>query len=458
MKEEKNFQPRTMRWWLSWSGGSGKSTALATCVHHMRTLFRNEDIPVSIALTDGEFGWVALNVTFPGETCTSVIAIKDGMNFDEEGQDNKRRKLERQLGKIDLVMIDHVSIIGGEDLKKMQFEMQKPRTAFFSEQQTNPINDIFDGCSTIFVDHFHSLEPLVGGRHFLRSIHRSQEDVWWTQSCLRLRDDTCTHDQDYQLWKKHDLEQGNLTYSEKSYFHHHAVWLFPGKEDAAIHNGRKLADMASKGQLTIHCINAKHSHNSQKYQPSSIFDGLRNVIHLVVGSKVMLTRNIAPLCGLRKDTRGTVVGVLYSSDGQDAIGSFPKAIVVDAPTYLGPKFYARQRTWVPIIPHVAKKAGTNYCRHQFPLVPAFAMTIHQASGCSFPEGVVINLAGHSIASHPYNSCLAYVAFTRAQSFDRTAFEDLPTWHYFSEVQKKVIGKKRHGQSIAASRTSFRRLI
>ena len=45
----------------------------------------------------------------------------------------------------------------------------------------------------------------------LKRIHRSKDDLWWTESCLRLRDFTCTKDDDYDVWMQHDLDRGHLT-------------------------------------------------------------------------------------------------------------------------------------------------------------------------------------------------------------------------------------------------------
>jgi len=43
----------------------------------------------------------------------------------------------------------------------------------------------------------------------------------------------------------------------------------------------------------VHRISAQHSRRSARKLPSSSFDGLRGVINLVRGCKIMITRNIA---------------------------------------------------------------------------------------------------------------------------------------------------------------------
>ena len=44
----------------------------------------------------------------------------------------------------------------------------------------------------------------------LRRIHRSKHDLWWTESCLRLRDFNCEKQRDYDVWQQHDLDRCHL--------------------------------------------------------------------------------------------------------------------------------------------------------------------------------------------------------------------------------------------------------
>ena len=181
-----------------------------------------------------------------------------------------------------------------------------------------------------------------------------------------------------------------MTEEQKAYFDNHAVWLCARCEDVGTRNGRKLAHMAIDNKLLVHRIYAEHSCKSARKQPSTSFDGLRDIIHLVRGCKIMLTRNIAYLYGLANGTRGKLVGVVYGPDG---IGSLPEAIVVDVPQYCGPAFYPNEPHWVPILPIESMKEGSRMTRLQFPVVAGFAMTVNKAQGLTIKEGVVIQMVG-----------------------------------------------------------------
>ena len=75
----------------------------------------------------------------------------------------------------------------------------------------------------------------------LTRIHRSKDDRWWTEFCLRLRDFAMTYDGDYQVWRQHDLDRGDLTREQQNYFQTEAVWLCTRCEDVGSEDGKKLA-------------------------------------------------------------------------------------------------------------------------------------------------------------------------------------------------------------------------
>ena len=264
----------------------------------------------------------------------------------------------------------------------------------------------------------------------LKQIHRSKEDLWWTESCLRLRDFTCTKEGDYDHWRQHDLDRGHLTPEQVEYFEDKALWLCARCEDVGQRNGRKLARMAEDGKELIHQIHAQHSSRGQsvKKVSSAKFDGLRSVINVVRGCKIVLSRNVAYKFGLANGTRGTLISVLY---GQGGVGTFPEAMIGEFPDYCGPAFFKDEPKWVPILPLTALTNGThNPTRTQFPLVAGFALTVNKAQGLTVKEGVVIYLVGGKRFRPASKHGLPFVAYTRSESFAMTAFKNLPPWQDF----------------------------
>ena len=265
----------------------------------------------------------------------------------------------------------------------------------------------------------------------LTQIHRSAEDSWWTESCLRLRDYSMDYWYDYQYWMQHDLRRGNLTEEEKKHFDEKAVWLCARCEKVGSRNGRKLAKLAEDNNSMIHKINARHSnHLSAKRKSASEYGGLRHVLHLSRGCKVVLTRNVAYLYGLANGTRGKLISLVYSPDAVP--GDFPEALIVDFPDYKGPAIYAERPTWVPILPKLTYKEKSAMWREQFPLTPGFAMTINKSQGLTLSEGIVVDLEGSQRYKPASKHGLAFVAFTRSTSFENTAFSNLPAFDEFKK--------------------------
>ena len=234
----------------------------------------------------------------------------------------------------------------------------------------------------------------------------------------------------------------------KKYFDEQAVWLCARCEDVGSRNGRKLKDMVNRDKIVVHKIEAIHSGSASQQKrakniDSKSFEGLRDTVHLVRGCKVMLTRNVNYTKGLANGTRGILIGIVYGSGG---LGAFPEAVIVDFPEYDGErhgKFYDKEPTWVPILPMTSTKEGTRIKRTQFPVAPAFALTVNKAQGLTLKEGVVIHLVGGKRFRPASKHGLPFVAWTRSESFAMTAFKNLPPWNDFVTGQESDMLRMRN---------------
>ena len=87
---------------------------------------------------------------------------------------------------------------------------------------------------------------------------------------------------------------------------------------------------------------------------------------------------------------------------------------------------------MPILPKLSVKEGTRQTRRQFPVTAGYALTINKAQGLTLPEGVVIKLSSGPRFKAAAKHGLPFVAFTRSESFARTAFHNLPAWDDFAK--------------------------
>ena len=245
-----------LRAWLGGSAGSGKSTTLKTCVAHVRLLFRQADIPATVALT-AYTGVAAFNMSFGAKTACSTFQIFPNAPWKKELSGESLRKLEAQWSKVVLLIVDEVSFIGTAFFARMHYRTQQGKREYFSTAALDPSDHCFGDCSVLLIGDFGQLEPIGDvslcdrettyqtcpkavrplwrhvrdGRHLLqlfdeafmlRRVHRSKDDLWWTESCLRLRDFACTKEGDYDVWREHDLDRGHLSDEQKAYFENEA--------------------------------------------------------------------------------------------------------------------------------------------------------------------------------------------------------------------------------------------
>ena len=462
-----------LRSFLGGSAGSGKSTTLKTIVQHVRLLFEKRGLSAKVELT-AYTGVAAFNIGFGARTACSAFQVFPGAAWHCELEGPALRKLEDTWQDVLLLIIDEISFIGTALFARMHIRTQQGRRAYFSERGKDPGLSTFGDISMILVGDFGQLEPIDDwsmcdteaaldrsskklrylwkhhkkGRQLLsefseaimlREIHRSKEDLWWTQSCLRLRDFACTKEGDWKYWYQHDLDRGHFNKEQKHYFENEALWLCARCEDVGQRNGRKLAQMAEDQKALIHQIKARHSHQSAKKCSAAAFGGLRGVINLVRGCKTVLTRNVAYKFGLANGTRGKFIGAVYGPGG---VGTFPEALVNEFPDYCGPVFYEGEPKWVPIVPMTTSREGTRMTRTQFPLSAGFALTVNKAQGLTVPEGVVIHLVGSGRHKPGSKHGLPFVAWTRSENFAMTAFKNLPAWQDFAEGRKSDMLRMR----------------
>ena len=147
---------------------------------------------------------------------------------------------------------------------------------------------------------------------------------------------------------------------------------------------------------------------------------LRKVLHVKVGARVMLTKNIDVSNGLTNGTVGTVKYVIT-----EEITKRVKAILVEFDnTDVGQETKSKslykhinskavQIFKTQAIFHVNGKTSFQASQTQFPLVLAWAITIHKCQGLILPE-IIVDMT--SSKGH-YSFGQAYVAFSRFTQLD-----------------------------------------
>jgi PIF1-like helicase/Helitron helicase-like domain at N-terminus len=142
------------------------------------------------------------------------------------------------------------------------------------------------------------------------------------------------------------------------------------------------------------------------------FENLANVIHLKIGIRYMVIRNIDVTDGLYNGAVGTLNHIEYESDKI-------KCLWIDFGPIIGAKARSKRMSYVeknqlaltvaPIEKYSITADGKQIklhevCRNQFPVVPAEAMTIHKSQGMTFDTPVCLDMRKKLPREHQYVGC------------------------------------------------------
>ena len=146
--------------------------------------------------------------------------------------------------------------------------------------------------------------------------------------------------------------------------------------------------------------------------------GLEEVIHLAVGAHVMLRRNLDTGAGLVNGAIGTVLAIRSSSRVTVKFDNIEEPYDVKSRFCVLKNFYIH--------------------RQQFPLILAYAVTIHKSQGLSLDCAII------DLFSQVFGEGMAYVALSRVRSLSGvhlTAFS--PTSIMASRTCVEEVNRLRH---------------
>ncbi|KID83166.1 ATP-dependent DNA helicase PIF1 [Metarhizium guizhouense ARSEF 977] len=190
-----------------------------------------------------------------------------------------------------------------------------------------------------------------------------------------------------------------------------ALRLYFRREEVRVHNHQRLRDC----RQPILRIKSTHTGRGAEGANDDEADGLDPHLCICLGARVMLTENIWVENGLVNGSMGTVRVIVWR-EGQDPTKDMPTAIMVEVDDYEGSKFPGTD--YIPIFPVTRRfeyKKRDCSCTN-FPLRPAYAITVHKAQGLTLKQ-VVLNLERKDHAPG-----LSYVAISRVERLSSIMFE------------------------------------
>jgi PIF1-like helicase len=190
-----------------------------------------------------------------------------------------------------------------------------------------------------------------------------------------------------------------------------ALRLYFRREEVRIYNHRRLRDC----KQPILKIKSTHTGQGAEGANDDEADGLEPQLCICLGARVMLTDNIWVENGLVNGSMGTAKDIVWN-EGQDPTKDMPTAIMVEVDNYEGPKFPGTN--YIPIFPVTRRfeYKKRDCSRTNFPLRPAYAITVHKAQGLTLRQAVLnLELKDHSPG-------LSYVAISRVKRLSSIMFE------------------------------------
>lgn len=179
---------------------------------------------------------------------------------------------------------------------------------------------------------------------------------------------------------------------------------------------------------------------------------LANELFLCLDCRVMLRENVWTETGLVNGAFGTLRGFLWPVGTSSPRTTCPLALLVEFDSYTGPRAIDTGEDGPTIVPIFRCTRDFDYnkkacSRTQFPVVAAYAMTVHKAQGLSL-DRVVVN-----IKEREHSTGLHYVAISRARSFNGIMIEEpfpittIRPAAKSSEMQRRIDEQDRRRQEV-----------
>lgn len=325
------------------------------------------------------------------------------------------RTFQLQFQDVKFIIIDEYSMIGMRLLHKIHRRITEasgiaaePFGGFFiyilgDLRQLPPVRD-----TAIY------MEPVDDSSTIGKRLIRSMTKRVILQTCFRQRydeqqfrnvlDDIGKGQNDREGWELLMSRRTAMVPSWRALFSD-AIRLFPTNVQVAEFNKATISHMSAP----VAVIDAIHKNATSRQASELLAQGLSRKLHLSIGCRVMLRKNISVHQGLVNGSLGTVRDIIFNPGERPPM--MPSVILVEFDKFLGP--YLTDQRVFPILPVTANWRDSNVdcSRRQFPLTLAYALTIHKAQGLTLDKAIV------DIGEKENASGLTYVALSPVRSIE-----------------------------------------
>ncbi|XP_066926640.1 uncharacterized protein [Clytia hemisphaerica] len=422
-------KPNPFRLFLSGGAGVGKSFLIKCLTEQLKKILKepgqNIDREPSVFVT-ASTGKAAANVD--GTTLHSAFMLPvydEGRGIVQKRNltGNVLHELRLKFKYLKVLLIDEISMIG-----KRSFDDLNKRL-----QEIKQIKEPFGDVSLLLIGDFFQLPPIKQN-----SIYKTKLDYAWEEFRLYELDEIVRQSGDSEFAALlNRLREGNHTQADiekiQSFEHTDTsewpenfmkMYITNNLKDQQNEKSLKLLQDWNNKRTSIAKDESRQKVTLNKYVPINKTAGLPKELTLCVGARVMLTINkdvedklINGSTGIVKHIQGLrdnkPCGVIYVQFDSSLSGNKLK----------NPRLKGELKTCVPILPEVKTfKTSKNIyvTRKQFPLIVAFATTIHKAQGSTleYASGNLDQTTRSGKGLAPVGPGLLYTLLSRATSSDK----------------------------------------
>jgi len=364
-------------------------------IHAMKTMIYEAFGEDAVALL-GPTGVSALNIN--GSTVHSKL-IMNPKSKELLPLKGALREFQQKFQKTLFIIVDEYSMIGCGMLKNIEQRLKEALDKenleyggvfiyFFGDvQQLAPVGD-----SPVYSNNQQSAN-YIRGKVLYHSIDASitltqvkrQSDLEFQNVLHNISTGQVT-EKDYKILQKRFIT--SVSSEDRNSFLD-AIRLFPKKIEVETHNNERLLKLKNKTTGTpvpVARIPARHNCVSAKNGTENDAGGLRSVLYLAKGAKIMLRANLWTEKGLVNGAIGEIVDILYA-EGANPPEDPPEAIVCKFNSYKGPYLNDNEKTVViqPLLKQWRDKTGKECTREQFPISLCYACSIHKSQGLTLEK-------------------------------------------------------------------------
>ena len=373
--------------WIVGGAGTGKSHVFQLAT---KCFFQKD---IAIAATTG-----CAAMLVGGTTLHSLFGI---VNEDADADDmvkqlRKRKESVLLLTTIHVLFVDEVSMLSGQLAEKLEYVLRKIRN------DPRP----FGGVQMVVCGDPAQLPPVT-----LRGMPRKK----YVFECVKWYD---WFPQSHHVWLTHvfrqdevefreilsDVRDGKYTNRVKEFMEKvkkeldvsdgiQPTYLTARRNEVDEINRKKLADLPGP----MYCIDAEDNIHPDKLKKFNESCQAPEKLMIKVGAQVMLVKNIDPKGGLSNGSRGVVVNIV-------TVGHAKEVVSIHVKFMNGRIFDCTPAEFEQRTPNGFVLAK----RSQFPLILAFAWSIHKSQGQTLDK-VSIDLGSC------FGDAMAYVALSRARN-------------------------------------------